>query len=537
MSIRHRILAIGLLTVGLAATVSAAPQLLPDVIVYDVGVNGADTNDITYWGTNVPGTIAAYNFGTQSCNAGTLPLDWFTASGDTRHPVIGQNMFRIKDGRIEHIGQSWLKHGFCAVNEFESECGPCTGTPCDSLGVGCADTYWATLNDGRGGWSKRFVNAADGTHVEGGGNPTGGSIVRGRLQVMVTDIDPAENEGAEWVIEGQYVTADDTAAGNGHNNASWRRIQVNDVDDVLGGGPTHREEPAIYAWQHFDPEVEVRRVDNVENGVTTHYFLGYRVENVGPGRWTYEYALQNLTSSQCAGSVSISRDPSATISAIGFHGSRYHSGDPFDQTPWPGTDTGTTVDWATDSFATNPDANALRWGTLYNFRFEANTAPDEGQFTIGLFEPGANSSIVVMRVPVPGAFPILDPLAPSAGAPASGPTVGAPQLFSRNGSGGNPGLLDQLAPASIGERWRGALTGGDGLLFVGQGGPIEGLFNDFGEVLVLPPYRTLAPQDGEFHFYVPRNPELVGTTVHLQAAAHTPGGWRLTNALDVTIGL
>ena len=98
----------------------------PDVIVYDVGVDGGDLNDIHYWGQN--GGIAAYSIATQSCNSGTATLDWFDAGGDTRHPVIAMNMFRWDNGRIEQIGQSWLKHGFCALSE--PGCGTCSATPC-----------------------------------------------------------------------------------------------------------------------------------------------------------------------------------------------------------------------------------------------------------------------------------------------------------------------------------------------------------------------------------------------------------------------
>jgi len=47
----------------------------PDVIVFDVGYDGGNSNDIHYWGQS--GGIAAYSIATQSCNAGTAPLDWY----------------------------------------------------------------------------------------------------------------------------------------------------------------------------------------------------------------------------------------------------------------------------------------------------------------------------------------------------------------------------------------------------------------------------------------------------------------------------
>ena len=50
---------------------------------------------------------------------------------------------------------------------------------------------------------------------------------------------------------------------------------------------------------------------------------------------------------------------------------------------------------ATETHATNADANALRWGTLYNFRFDANAAPVAGTVTLGLFKPGTPTSMQV----------------------------------------------------------------------------------------------------------------------------------------------
>ena len=51
------------------------------------------------------GGITAFSIGTNSCNPGTCWLDWF-AGGSNLHPVIGQNMFRLKDGRFERLDKS-----------------------------------------------------------------------------------------------------------------------------------------------------------------------------------------------------------------------------------------------------------------------------------------------------------------------------------------------------------------------------------------------------------------------------------------------
>ncbi len=531
--------ATALCSAALLAFAGAASAQVPDVIVYDVGVNGNDTNDINYWGQS--GGIAAYSIGTQSCNKGTKVLDWQTSGGSALHPVIGQNMFRFKDDRFEQLGQSWLKHGFCAVNETEAACAPCQSTPCSTLGIGCADTYWATLNDGGGGQSKVNVNATAGTHVHGGA-PSGNATIRGRLQVAVSEIDPAQNPGAEYFIEGHYVTKDDTETGNGDNSASWRRVSVLAVNNIDGGGPTHREEPAIYAWQDQDRDVQIRIVKILEGSRKTAYFFGFRVKQIGVGLWHYEYAIQNLNSDQSCGSLSVPVDPATTITNIGFHDVAYHSGDPYDGTDWPGAKIGGEVRWATTPYATNPNANAIRWGTLYNFRFDATVPPVVSTVTMGLFKPGTNASVDVVDVLVPAGEPPVPhhsngPLASQSGPTTSASMVPTSVTVPRMGAMVNPVGLSEKAPARVGQVWQGALQlpgAKSSVLFVGLGGPTEGTITRMGEWLVRPPLIRGKPDD--LTLAIPDDARLVGVQFSVQAAVLAPGGWRLTNALDVTIG-
>jgi len=378
---------------------------VPDVTVYSVGEDGGDTNDIHYWG-QANGT-AAYSIATQSCNAGSASLDWYDSGGNVNHPVIAQNMFRYADGRLEQVGQSWLKHGFCAVNELENGCSPCATSNCDTLGVGCADTYWATLNDGRSGGTKSFVNATTGVHAEGSPAPSGNNTIRGRLQVAVSDIDPVQNPGASYFIESQYVAADDAAAGASRNNASYRPVDVNAVNNITGGGNTVIGSPAIFAWKDMDPAVVVRPVSNQfeADGMISYYYIAYKAESLGGGLWSYEYALQNLTSDQAARAFDVTVPDGVNVTDIYFHDVDYHSGDPYDGTDWAAVRGTDDLVWSTDDFATNANANALRWGTLYNFGFVADTAPGAGDINIGLFKPGTGTSVKVKNSLIPSAPP------------------------------------------------------------------------------------------------------------------------------------
>ena len=414
-----------------------------DVIVGDL----PDLSNFTP--TSTEAGFDSFAVGTTSCNLGNVDLNWYTASNspyswDNRHPVIGQNLYRMHNGRFEQIGQAWLKHGFTALSG--NLCATCNGHSGEVLGVGCSDPYSSGLNGGQGGLGPKWqVNAANGMYRYPFTNSSGSGETYKRLRVRTADLSTTTYAGATYFIEGQYVCGDDAAANNKNNNLSWRRV----IFSAASGTPAHfnigfpsspsepttRAQAAIWAWKAADPSVTIQSAEVPGDG---QFILGCKVSGPVAGLYTYEYALHNVNSDRCAGSFSVPYPAGTTVSAIGFHDVEYHSGEP-NAAPadpaaddWASTASATSVTWAGPSYFGTPasyvmsptvpfmlaadasnqplwtagtgndhSANVLRWGTLYNFRFQTTVAPAAGSIQIGLWRPGTGSTLNI-SIPTPG---------------------------------------------------------------------------------------------------------------------------------------
>ncbi len=378
---------------------AVAGAIGPDVIVGDLWGGYDAPNMLSRYGTE--NGITGYAVGTTSCNVGDQRLKWF--AGTPEHPVIAQNFYRLKDGRFEQIGLSWLKHGFYALSQNLCRSPGCNVTDGTYLGVGCSDPYDAPLNGNQNMLGPRHqVNPKTGVFAYPPTRPlcnpalpqNPGPICR-RLQVHDVDLDPKLNRGARYFVEGHYITQDDAAAGNGNNNASYRRCTVTEVDGAPGVyninvvEATQRQKAALIAWRDTDPSARVVFVDVPGEG---RFLFGFKASPLGGGWWHYEYAVQNLNSDRAAGFFDVPLLPKVAIDAVGFHDVEDHSGSPYGTADWtaedlPGEST-RVLHWSTTPHAINANANALRWGSLYNFRFDANAPPTVGVITLGLFKPG-----------------------------------------------------------------------------------------------------------------------------------------------------
>jgi hypothetical protein len=231
------------------------------------------------------------------------------------------------------------------------------------------------------------------------------------------------NAGASYYAEGQYITPHEYAhcqanpgQCNMNNNVSYRRFSVIGNVSPFSFSPaagTVRMKSAIQAWTGAT-HVPIQPSPTTD-GIGE---IAYKVTNTAPGVWHYEYAIYNQNLDRSIQSFSVPLGSGITLTNIGFHAPPQHPGwandgtvgdAGYSSTPWTPTQAADSMTWATQTFAQNQNANAIRWGTLYNFRFDSNRPPTTVNATIGFFKTGSpitvsiqGPSVVAANVTVSG---------------------------------------------------------------------------------------------------------------------------------------
>jgi hypothetical protein len=397
------------------------------------------------------GTQVGLAVGTVSCNNGDQPIDWFELP-NMDHPVVPQNLYRMSGGadnteRFEQIGQSWVKHTSGALED--ADCGTCNTNGCNAglqLCPGCSDPYSSPLNAnqtqlGSRAWVNPFTgafpyNASDHTfHVH--------DDVSHRIRVEINDLNTTLNQGATYFAEAAYISPHEYTWCQAHpgecnmyNNVSYHQYGVS-------GGPTNftfppvgstvRMQAAFMAWT--GATVSQLEPDPGNDGL---WFMGYKVTSPSAGVWHYEYALYNMNLDRAIQSFSVPLGAGVNLSNIGFHAPPQEPGWPNDgtfnsqgysSTPWNVTQTGDSITWNTETFAQNQNANAIRFGTLYNFRFDADQPPHTKSATLGFFKIGSPMPVEIQApgagptpTPTPTATPTATPTSTSTPTPTVTPT-------------------------------------------------------------------------------------------------------------------
>lgn len=395
-----------------------SPSIGPDLVMSGIGTGGIaiDDGDVNGTGVTTYGTVGgvtAFSVQTVSCNIGDSPLTWF--QWQALHPLFGAQLYRYSvvngAGRFEQVGLNWLKHGFCA-DDF-ARCSllvnpeqlPVTQPDCDGLGPFRTDIYGAALNAAQANLGARSeVNP----WLSGATYPfppvlsygqTGDAIYK-RLQVSNSELVP----GDQYVMEIVGVAPGEPGP-NRFNNYSHRLASLSGSTLTLSG-PTRAMEPAILAWKRLDPQVRVSWVSPL-GSADGRVGLASRAYQIAPGLWRYEYALFNQNFDAAVSSFAVPIVQRAVVTNAGFHDVAYHSDEVFTGEDWGVTRGAAAAAWALGAdFPTSPNANALRWGTTYNFRFDCDAppAPAPGSVTCSAFKVQAGFTLTAVT-PAPPPCP------------------------------------------------------------------------------------------------------------------------------------
>ena len=413
----------------------------PDVICGGVGVSDSGLNDFANYAPATIGgvTYESFSIATVSCNLGDQPLPWFQPSIPSNdHPVIDQNFFRLKSvngsRRFEQLAQGWVKYGFCAFAENVC-CTTCQffgDAPCGNhtyLGVGCSDPYTGSRNGGQSTGSLRcpkyFINPTTGVNGWPIPNPAGtNTTVWRRMHINVADLEVSDGSGdvnaTRYFAEGAYLHNADASAGNKNNNASYRAIKTSLPPPPYTGlwqfdaadpttNTTVKQHAGIRAWADTDttatiPSTITRVVETdvttpEDGGLTALVILAAQATNLGNGFWHYEYAIENVNSDRSIASFALPLSGYANVANVGFKDVDYWDGDgvdaagvggtTYDGTDWPSSRSlshGQLLWACAQSYAVNQGANALRWGTLYNFRFDCDLGPQLSGHDVALVD-------------------------------------------------------------------------------------------------------------------------------------------------------
>lgn len=385
---------------------TASPKEEP--VREEEGTEPSVTLDVTLaqlYGITSQGHIGTYPNGraglsaaTTSCNTGTVNVPWNSPMAET-HPFIALALFREMNGTLEQIGKNWIKHGFFALSNDQCNLGCPGGGNGSQLLVDCSDTYSAGNNGSRfylgpreevdpftSTWvacgsffDEPVVPDGDCARDYNGSEPDG---VAHRLEVEDADLDLP---GATYYYEGEYFVANDTKL---VNNIGWRECTMSWAGSnwnfsTVGGGLTPNYGLVVETWGDASKRANV----GVDDGEVV---LASKVTDLGGGMWHYEYALYNWRSARGAHSIAIPVG-SANVSNIGYHDIDQDGGN-----DWTATLAGGVLTWATDDYATDPNANALDYQTMFNFRFDCDVAPVASEATGLAFRPGVGTSFTIV---------------------------------------------------------------------------------------------------------------------------------------------
>lgn len=367
-----------------------------------------------------PNGIGGYAMSTTSCNPGDVNIWWY-APMDQRHPVIVQNMYRIKEGRLEQIGAAYLKHGFFATNTTDSTCGvgqhPGTGS---LLGLGLTDTYGAGNNSDRyylgprselnpltGEWTAfgSFFDVGTGGAVPDGAR----SLTSGQASALPAHknmIEVSDQElinqptGTRFFYEAIYINPRqrvNTSSPWMYDINMYNQVGVKEVIPSYSTGSGRFTFNELNAGVTKLPFLMIQQYITAVGGSAVanmalpnsegDIWVSCNPVNVGGGNYRYEVAVFNFTSDRQVDEVKIPILDGLTVTGIGFR-----DVDATAANNWAGSYANGEIKW---NMPTTGTPNPLTYGYCYNFWFTANIAPQTNTAHLDLYKAPTGGSTLL----------------------------------------------------------------------------------------------------------------------------------------------
>lgn len=311
-------------------------------------------------------------------NVGTADVPWYSKfSGffppynNDQHPFLVWSAYKVKDGAMKQLGVSDVKHAFLTLN-FN-----CTGCDADShiLGLGCEDVYGQGTNTSNGSLAPRSeINPWRGiwAHCDEGGNNVishfdqngdcnqdySGSGENGFTHGLAMEEAELGDPDARYYMHAWYVVRDDVDI---FNTMGWREMtpsfttfwSFNLVTSLQGGSP-------IDAW--IDPDSPPPGSMNTSELFTDgHLQVGVNTQAVGGGLTRFDYAVLNHDYYREVQTFTLPIDPAVSVASTG-----YADGDTDPGNDWVATVGADSIVWQAPT-----DDDALDWGIMGSFSFEA----------------------------------------------------------------------------------------------------------------------------------------------------------------------
>jgi hypothetical protein len=429
---RHRLLR-SFVAIAIAAAASAQTNTI-------VGLDARLTDNagplfVGRRGPAFPNGEIALAYSYTLCNAGSVNIAWVPPMHPS-HPMFAMMVVREANGRFEQIttdATTYVKHGFSAAND-PSTCGGTCAPPI--LGPGlrpqCSDTYTAGTNANR----HYLGPASEIDPWTGVWTPVGSYFDRGDPEVAppqntdgqrslmgngpVFQADPVKNRitlrEPDLLAASQLWMCCHVVVPGEHGDLRFDNLGHRQLQATPNLGFWSFGNPAPFTSGSVLAQWSGASLAHARNGDDDgHFLVAGKVTPIGGALWHYEYAVHNFDNRRGGASLRIPVCPTTIVTNVTF---RDPNGDPLDD--W------THARFGAELVFSAPAGNALAWNNIFNFGFDCDIGPQNGDVAIDQALLGPGALTVHVAAPVPSGLAAVTALGPGCGAPAPSLGTAAP---------------------------------------------------------------------------------------------------------------